>query len=64
MKLEFPDGRSEEIIPGGRTIETVALDMGIEPLEVIFSRNGEIIPEDYIPSEHDSIRVIRISHGG
>jgi sulfur carrier protein len=64
MKLILPD-RTERVIAG----EQVPLDMilrneGINPLEVIVSRNGILIPEDAVVGGDDVIRLIRIAHGG
>lgn len=64
MKLIFPDGHEIEIAPGGRTIEAIIQEQGLNPLELLISREGEIIPEDTIGDNIDSIRLIRISHGG
>ncbi|WP_319538865.1 thiamine S protein [uncultured Methanospirillum sp.] len=64
MKLIFPDGHDAEVASEGRTIETIILDLGLNPLELLVSRDGEIIPEDTIGNESDTIRLIRISHGG
>ncbi|MDD3574513.1 MAG: thiamine S protein [Methanospirillum sp.] len=48
----------------GRTIEEILIEMNIDPLTTMLSRDDEIIPEDTIPKEEDLIRVIQISHGG
>ena len=34
------------------------------PLEVIVSRNGTLVPEQAVIGGEDEIRVIRIAHGG
>lgn len=64
MKIQFPDGHEEDIPAGGRTIEKILGDSGVNPLEVLISRGDEIIPEDTIGLDTDTIRLIRISHGG
>lgn len=64
MKLLFPDGTTQEISVNGKTMEELLALNGMEPLEVLISRDGEIIPEDTIPSESDTVRIIIISHGG
>lgn len=64
MKLIFPDGYEIEIAPAGRTIEAIIQEQGLNPFELLISREGEIIPEDTIGDNTDSIRLIRISHGG
>lgn len=64
MRIQFPDGREKEISAGGRSIEKILIDSGVNPLEVLISRSDEIIPEDTIGDDNDTIRLIRISHGG
>jgi len=64
MRIQHPDGRIEECQVKGRTIEEIILQSGVNPLEVLISRGDEIIPEDTIADESDTIRLIRISHGG
>ncbi len=46
------------------SVEQILSDLGINPLEVIISRNGTLVPEDTIVEADDEIRIIRISHGG
>ena len=48
----------------GRTIEEILLELGVNPVDVLVSWNGKIIPEDTRASDGMTIRVIRISHGG
>ncbi|MDD1724744.1 MAG: MoaD/ThiS family protein [Methanospirillum sp.] len=64
MKLILPDNSERELRADGKTVEEILLAQGIDPLTVIVSRDQEIIPEDTIPDEQDTIRIIRISHGG
>ena len=64
MIIQFPDKRQEEIVAGGRSVETVLTAMGVKPVEVLITRGDEIIPEDTIPAETDTIRLIQIVHGG
>jgi sulfur carrier protein ThiS len=45
-------------------VEQILLEQGINPLEVIVSRNGKLVPEDAVIQAGDEIRVIRIAHGG
>jgi sulfur carrier protein ThiS len=45
-------------------VEQILLEQGVNPLEVIVSRNGKIISEDTIIAADDEVRVIRIAHGG
>ena len=64
MKILFPDGHEEDIPAQGRTIESILHDTGLNPLEILISRGDEIIPEDTIGRDTETIRLIRISHGG
>jgi sulfur carrier protein len=45
-------------------VEQILLEQGINPLEVIVSRNGKLLPEDTIIQGSDEVRIIRIAHGG
>lgn len=64
MKLVLPDHSAVEIKVKGETIEALLISQGIDPLTTLISRGDEIIPEDTIPDEQDTIRIIRVSHGG
>ncbi len=64
MKLILPDRSIRVIEPGPATVEAVLQREGINPLEVMVSRNGILITEDTVVSGDDEIRIIRISHGG
>ena len=64
MKLILPDYSETDLKAEGRTVEEIILAQGIDPLTVIVSRDQAIIPEDTIPDEQDTIRIIRVSHGG
>ena len=50
----------------GEPVSVGALLAGcnINPLEVIVTRNGRLVPEDAIVSEDDEIRVFLVAHGG
>ena len=64
MKLILPD-RTERVIAGeGLPLEKILRDQDINPLEVLASRNGGLIPEDTLVGRDDEIRLIRIAHGG
>jgi sulfur carrier protein ThiS len=45
-------------------VEQILLEQGINPLDVIISRNGKLISEDTVIEAGDEIRIIRIAHGG
>ncbi|MFH0967409.1 MAG: thiamine S protein [Methanobacteriota archaeon] len=64
MRILFPDGHTEDIPAEGRTIETILLDKGLNSLEYLISCEGEIVPEDTIVTDTETIQLIRISHGG
>jgi len=64
MKLILPD-RTERVIAGEHIpLDTILRNEGINPLVVIVSRNGILIPEDSVVGGDDVIRLIRIAHGG
>jgi len=64
MRILLPEGKEEEISADGRNLEAIIQSIGLNPVEVLISRDGEIIPEDTIGSDTDTIHLIRISHGG
>ncbi|MCX6686798.1 MAG: MoaD/ThiS family protein [Methanoregula sp.] len=64
MKIILPDQGIVVIDPSPASVEQILSDLGINPLEVIISRNGTLVPEDTIVEADDEIRIIRISHGG
>jgi sulfur carrier protein len=45
-------------------VEQILLEQGINPLEVLVSRNGKMLSEDTIILPDDEVRIIRIAHGG
>jgi sulfur carrier protein len=45
-------------------VEQILLEEGINPLEVIVSRDGKLLSEDTVIQASDEIRIIRIAHGG
>jgi sulfur carrier protein ThiS len=64
MKLILPDRSIRIIYHCPATVEAVLLAEGINPLEVMVSRDGKLITEDTLVSMDDELRIIRISHGG
>ena len=64
MKLIFTglDERTLEHSPA--PVGQILLEEGINPLEVMVTRNGKLISEDTVAGAEDVIRVIRIAHGG
>ena len=64
MNLILPDRSIRVIDPAPVTVETILQKVGINPLEVMVSRDGKLITEDTLVSGDDELRIIRISHGG
>jgi sulfur carrier protein len=64
MKLILPDGSARFTDPAPATVEVVLQREGINPLEVMVSRDGKLITEDTLAGGDDELRIIRISHGG
>lgn len=64
MRLQLPDGT---ILDAGTDPEPAASLLArynLNPLEVIVTRNGRLIPEDAVVSGNDEIRVFLVAHGG
>jgi sulfur carrier protein len=64
MRLILPDGYIRVMTRDPAPVATVLLEAGINPLDVMVSRNGKLITEDALLGTDDEIRIIRISHGG
>ena len=64
MKLILPDRSTRTIDPAPATVATILQREGINPIEVMVSRDGKLITEDTLASGDDELRIIRISHGG
>jgi len=64
MRLILPDGNVMDIAHDSAPVATILLEVGMNPLDVMVSRNGKLITEDTILELDDEIRIIRISHGG
>ncbi|MDD5187515.1 MAG: MoaD/ThiS family protein [Methanoregula sp.] len=60
----LPDKSEQTIAMGACTVEQVLVLLGVNPIEVIVSRNGRLVPDDAQVSGSDEIRIIRIAHGG
>ena len=64
MRIIMPD-KSVRICPAGPgTVEEVLLALGINPVEVLVTRDNTLIPESAATREDDELRIIRVSHGG
>ena len=64
MKLLLPDRSVRVLDMSPSTLEAILLGAGINPLEVIASRDGILITEDTVIGPDDEIRLLRIAHGG
>jgi sulfur carrier protein len=64
MKIHLQDGTARTFEGDATTVSQVLLSLGVNPVEVIVSRDGKVIPEDTLLGPDDVIRIIRVSHGG
>lgn len=64
MKLILPDRTIRNLGREPLTIDTILRAEGINPIEVMVSRDGRLVTEDTVAGGDDELRVIRISHGG
>jgi len=60
----MPDGRRQELRILGATVEDVLRDLGVNPVEVIISKNGKVVSELEPIGQDDEMKIIRIVHGG
>jgi sulfur carrier protein len=64
MNVILPDKSRRQVDTTPRPLEQILLELGINPLDVLVSRDGKMVTEDTLVGNDDEIRVIRISHGG
>jgi sulfur carrier protein len=64
MKLILSDQEVRIFEHSPAPVEQILLEQGINPLEVIVSRNGKLLSEDTVIQTRDEVRIIRIAHGG
>ena len=64
MKLILSDQDVRIFEHSPAPVEQILLEQGINPLEVIVSRNGKLLSEDTVIQTRDEVRIIRIAHGG
>jgi sulfur carrier protein len=64
VRVRLPDGSLRTVEADGIPVEEVLARLGVNPVEVIVTRNGSPVSEDSIAGKDDEIRLIRISHGG
>jgi sulfur carrier protein len=64
MKLILSDQDIRVFEHSPAPVEQILLEQNINPLEVIVSRNGQLLSEDAVIQTSDEVRIIRIAHGG
>jgi sulfur carrier protein ThiS len=64
MKLILSDQDIRIFEHSPAPVEQILLEQDINPLEVIVSRNGQLLSEDAVIQTSDEVRIIRIAHGG
>jgi sulfur carrier protein len=64
MKVILPDQGIRVMEHSPETVGALLHEIGANPLEVIVSRNGKLVPEEAAIGGDDEIRIIRIAHGG
>jgi len=64
VRVIYPDGKVKEIEIKEMPIEDLLDELGINPVEVIIAKNGEIVPEDDIVRNEDELKIIMVKHGG
>jgi sulfur carrier protein len=64
LKIYLPDGKQKDIDTEIITVFSLLEACQINPLEVIVTRNGQLVPEDAVVSGDDEIKVFRVAHGG
>jgi len=64
MSVCLPDGTV--IVPESCPVAVSSLLflLGINPLEVIVTKNGRLVPEDAVISASDDVKIFRVAHGG
>ena len=64
MRVQLPDGTVRTLAVAGMPVDDVLALLGVNPVDVIVTRNGALVPEDLIAGGDDELRLVRISHGG
>lgn len=64
MEIEYSEGHVEHLNINSITVEELLKNLEIDPLEVIVKKDDTIILEDEILRKNDSIKIIRVIHGG
>ncbi len=64
MKIILPDKTCRTQTITKITVGELLRDLGINPVEVLVSRNGTLVVEDACVEDSDEVRIYRITHGG
>jgi sulfur carrier protein ThiS len=64
MLIILPDRSTHTIDGSNIPLDEILKRFGINPIEVIITVNGRVVPEDAVAGEGDHIRVLQIAHGG
>jgi len=64
MRLHLPDGTIQDAGMEPKSAALLLTSYNINPVEVIVTKNGRLIPEDATVSGEDEIRVFLVAHGG
>ena len=64
MEIEYSEGHVKHLNINKISVEELLINLGIDPLEVIVKKDDTIIMEDAIIEKDDSIKIIRVIHGG
>lgn len=63
IRVRYGKDVKEFAFPGG-TVADLLETLGINPVEVLVSRHGVVIPDDTCIFDEEEVMVTRIVHGG
>ena len=64
MKIRFPEDCVRYIETDTISVEDLLKKLVINPVEVVVTRNNSVLLEDEILTNSDSIKIIKVIHGG
>ncbi len=64
VALSLPGKPRLEEPLSGRRLDALLADLGLNPCEVIVTRDGRLLPDDAPLDDSDSLQVHAIIHGG
>jgi sulfur carrier protein ThiS len=64
MKLILSDNDVRVLDHHPAPVDQILLELGVNPLDVIVTRNRKLIPGDTVVEADDEIRITRVAHGG